>query len=68
MPGWLEGLLTDQIFQEAYAKVRARHSDQAWLTLLPREITAFIYQEMREIDLARASEAEARPRLPLAAE
>jgi hypothetical protein len=64
-----EGRLTaevqmrDQIFQNAYARVRGRHTDQAWFALSPREITDAIYQEIRAIDRERlvASEADESP-------
>jgi hypothetical protein len=45
--------MSDQIFQDAYARVRGRHSDQAWFALTPREITDSIYREMRLIDSER---------------
>jgi hypothetical protein len=48
--GWC---MSDQIFQNAYARVRGRHSDQAWFALTPREITDLIYREMRVIDRER---------------
>jgi hypothetical protein len=64
----VEELLTDQTFQKAYDRVRARHSNSGWFTLSPREITALIYREMRDIDLARASECDAKPTDRLAAE
>ena len=31
--------MRDQIFQDAYARVRGRYTDQAWFALSPREIT-----------------------------
>ena len=42
--------MKDQIFQDAYARVRGRHTDQAWFALSPREITDAIYREIRRID------------------
>ncbi len=45
--------MTDQVFQDAYVRVRARHSDQAWFNLSPREITSAIYSEIRAIDRER---------------
>ena len=45
--------MSDQIFQDAYARVRGRHSDQAWFALTPHEITDLIYREMRVIDCER---------------
>jgi len=52
--------MSDQVFLDAYARVRGSHSDEAWFSLSPREITNLIYREMRRIDLARAA-AEALP-------
>jgi hypothetical protein len=51
--------VTDQVFQNAYARVRGRHSDQAWFALSPREITDSIYREIRVIDSERLRLAEA---------
>jgi hypothetical protein len=48
-----EGLMNDQIFQEAYARVRGRYDDLAWFALSPRQITDCIYREMRLIDRER---------------
>ena len=45
--------MSDQIFQNAYARVRGRHSDQDWFALSPREITDAIYREIRIIDSER---------------
>jgi hypothetical protein len=45
--------MSDGSFQEAYARVRGRYSDQAWIALTPRQITEAIYQEMRQIDAER---------------
>ena len=55
--------MTDQIFQDAYARVRGRHTDQAWFALTPREITDLIYREIRVIDFERlpCPEADATP-------
>jgi hypothetical protein len=50
--------MSDQIFQDAYARVRGRHSDQAWFALSPREITDSIYREIRIIDNERLMQAE----------
>ena len=47
------GCMSDHIFQDAYARVRGRHTDQAWFALSPREITDPIYREMRVIDSDR---------------
>jgi hypothetical protein len=55
--------MSDQIFQDAYARVRGRHSDQDWFALSPREITDAIYREIRVIDSERVTKAatDARP-------
>ena len=45
--------MSDQVFQNAYARVRGRHDDQAWFALSPREITDSIYREIRDIDSER---------------
>lgn len=50
--------MSDQVFQSAYARVRGRHSDQAWFALSPREITDSIYREIRVIDVERLSSSE----------
>ena len=51
--------MKDQIFQDAYARVRDRHTDQAWFALSPREITDAIYREIRAIDRERLTSSEA---------
>jgi len=51
--------MVDDVFQYAYAKVRSRHSDQAWFNLTQREITSAIYAEIRNIDRARFADSEA---------
>jgi hypothetical protein len=51
--------MSDQIFQDAYARVRGRHSDQAWFAFSPREITDAIYREIRVIDGERLARAQA---------
>jgi len=45
--------MSDQIFQEAYSRVRAQHSEEEWLALSPRQITDAIYREIRLIDAER---------------
>jgi hypothetical protein len=50
--------MTDGGFQEAYARVRSRYSDEAWLALNPREITEAIYGEIRLIDAERSQTAQ----------
>ena len=51
--------MSDQVFQNAYARVRSRHTNQAWFSLSPREITDSIYREIRIIDSDTVSAAEA---------
>jgi hypothetical protein len=46
--------MSDQIFQEAYTRVRARYSEEEWLALSPRQITDAIYREIRQIDAERS--------------
>jgi hypothetical protein len=61
--------MSDRIFQDAYARVRGRHSDQAWFALSPREITDSIYREIRIIDRERLTNTDgASSSLPVAAE
>ena len=60
--------MRDPTFQDAYARVRGRYNDQDWLSLPPREITNLIYREMREIDLDRATSADAPDKIVLAAD
>ena len=50
--------MSDQIFQEAYERVRARHTQEEWLALSPRQITDAIYREIREIDAIRSKSRE----------
>jgi hypothetical protein len=45
--------MSDQVFLDAYARVRSRHTDQTWFALSPREITDSIYREIRVIDSER---------------
>lgn len=47
--------MSDKIFQEAYARVRARHTEETWLALSPRQITDAIYREIRLIDAERSA-------------
>ncbi len=49
--------MTDTVFKEAYARVRACYSDEAWFRNTPREITTAIYAEIRAIDRERAAKA-----------
>jgi hypothetical protein len=60
--------MSDQVFQDAYARVRGRHSDRAWFALSPREITDFIYSEIRIIDSERLKTLETAPAMAIAAE
>jgi hypothetical protein len=45
--------MSDQVFHEAYDRVRSRFSDQEWFSLTPRQITDAIYREIRLIDQER---------------
>jgi hypothetical protein len=64
-----ETCMSDQTFQDAYARVRGRHSDQAWFALSPREITDSIYREIRVIDREHLTRTDADfVRMPMAAE
>jgi hypothetical protein len=64
-----ENGMSDSVFQEAYTRVRARHTDQAWFALTPREIADSIYQEIRLIDRERLECAETdSASMPIAAE
>jgi len=54
-----EGLMSDHTFQDAYARVRGRHDDQAWFALSQRQITDTIYREIRAIDRERLMQREA---------
>ena len=54
-----ERFMSDQIFQDAYARVRSRHDDQAWFGLSPRQITDSIYREIRNLDRERVMSADA---------
>jgi hypothetical protein len=61
--------MSDQVFQNAYARVRSRHTDLAWFALSPREITDSIYREIRIIDSERMRLAESGvPQMAMAAE
>jgi hypothetical protein len=51
--------VSDRIFQDAYARVRSRHNDQAWFSLSQREITDSIYREIRAIDSERVVNTKA---------
>jgi hypothetical protein len=51
--------MSDQTFQDAYARVRGRHTDQVWFSLSPREITDAIYREIRLLDAERLKQPDA---------
>ena len=51
--------MSDQIFQDAYARVRGRHNDQDWLALSAREIANSLYHEIRAIDRERLTRVDA---------
>jgi len=56
--------MSDDIVQEAYARVRNRYPEAVWLALPPRQITEALYQEIRAIDAERlhaAAEAVVHP-------
>ena len=61
------GDMSDQVFQDAYSRVRARFSDQEWFGMTPRQITDAIYREIRVIDQERLSTVD-QSALPVAAE
>jgi hypothetical protein len=64
-----EVCMSDRVFQDAYARVRSRHTDQTWFALSPREITDSIYREIRVIDRERLTgDTEAGESPPVAAE
>lgn len=61
--------MSDHTFQDAYVRVRARHDDQSWFSLSPRQITDAIYQEIRVLDRERLiQKAKAYPMMAIAAE
>ncbi len=49
-------------FNEAYRRARSRFSTEQWLALPPQQVTEAIYQAMREIDAATATQVAIRPR------
>jgi hypothetical protein len=51
--------VSDQVFQNAYARVRGRHTDESWCALSAREVTDSIYREIRIIDSERLLSGEA---------
>ena len=60
--------MSDQVFTQAYARVRARFSNRTWQNLSPREITDELFKEMRVLDLQYANDDAAPTQLPIAAE
>ncbi len=61
--------MNDRTFQDAYSRVRSRHTDQSWFSLSQREITDSIYREMRAVDRERVMGLDVgMPPLALAAE
>ena len=53
--------MSDTSFQEAYARVRARYTQDEWLALNPRQITDAIYREIRQIDAERLERGDPPP-------
>jgi hypothetical protein len=51
--------MSEHTFQDAYARVRGRQTDQAWFALSQREITDSLYREIRAIDRERLMRREA---------
>jgi hypothetical protein len=49
-------------FNEAYRLARSRFTTEQWLALPPQQVTEAIYQAMREMDAAAASQIAIRPR------
>jgi hypothetical protein len=49
-------------FNEAYRRARSRFTSEQWLALPPQQVTEAIYQAMREMDAATASQVVIRPR------
>ena len=61
--------MSDHTFQDAYVRVRARHDDQSWFSLSPRQITDALYQEIRVLDRERLiQKAKDYPMMAIAAE
>jgi hypothetical protein len=48
--------MSDRVFQEAYDRVRSRHSPQEWFSMTPREVSEAIFREIRVIDMDRVSQ------------
>ena len=49
-------------FNEAYRRARSRFTAEQWLSLPPQQVTEAIYQAMREMDAAAASQVTVRAR------
>jgi hypothetical protein len=49
-------------FNEAYRRAHSRFTTEQWLALPPQQVTEAIYQAMREMDAASASQAASRRR------
>jgi len=50
-------------FNEAYRRARNRFTAEQWLVLPPQQVTEAIYQAMRDMDAAAASDVASRPRV-----
>ena len=50
-------------FNEAYRRARSRFTSEQWLSMPPQQVTEAIYQAIRELDAAAASQIEIRPRV-----
>ncbi len=44
---------SDEVFQEAFNRVRSRYSDREWQTLSSQQVVEEVYREMRAIDAER---------------
>jgi len=51
----------DRVVAQAISNVRDRYSSEQWESLLPRELTSEIYQEIRRLDLQRTAAWIGRP-------
>jgi hypothetical protein len=50
-----------EFFNEAYRLARSRFTAEQWLALPPQQVTEAIYQAMREMDAATASQMATEP-------
>jgi hypothetical protein len=57
----VDQLMSDPVFQQAFETVRKSWSDEAWITLTPRQITEAIYREIRRIDAEAVREVAVAP-------